>query len=81
MGRDPSSWSHPASLTVSLGHAGCSPLFTWGRGLPNYIPLCSHGNEFGFSERTPAGWGEAAQKAAGWGREEKGEGGEEDRPR
>jgi hypothetical protein len=56
-------------------------LSTWGRGLPNYIPLCSHGNEFGFSERTPAGWGEAAQKAAGWGREGKGEGEEGARPR
>ena len=32
-------------------------LSTWGRGLLNYIPLHSHGNEFGFSEHTPAGWG------------------------
>lgn len=52
-----------------------APSFCWGRGLFNYIPLHSDGNEFGFSEHTPAGWGEAAQKAAGWGKEEKGKGG------
>lgn len=40
-------------------------LSAWVRGLVDYIPLHTHGNEFGFSEHTPAGWGEAAQKAAG----------------
>lgn len=54
---------------------------TWGRGLLNYIPLHSHGNEFGFSEHTPAGWGEAAQKTAGWGRGRREKGGEGARPR
>lgn len=74
--------SPKAGLTLlphseSWAHRMLPSLSVWVRGLLNYIPLHSRGNEFGFSEHTPAGWGEAAQKAAGWGRgrgEEEGEG-------
>lgn len=66
-------------LTLPLHSKSWAPgvppsLPAWVRGLLNDIPLHSNGNEFGFSEHTPAGWGGGSPEGCWLGKGKKREG-------